>query len=40
MISQNGPTLTNAKGMGGIIAQDGFDYSLFENEILLKSEQV
>lgn len=32
-----GPTLTDAKGMGGIIAQDGFDYQLWDCLIRLPS---
>lgn len=27
---QNGTTLTDAKGMGGVIAQDGFDYQVWD----------
>lgn len=30
MTVQSGPTLTDAKGMGGIIAQDGFDYQVWD----------
>jgi hypothetical protein len=29
MTDQKGPKLTDAKGMGGIIAQDGFDYQVW-----------
>lgn len=28
--SQNAPALTDARGMGGVIAQDGFDYQLWD----------
>lgn len=27
---ENGPALTDARGMGGVIAQDGFDYQLWD----------
>lgn len=30
MTDPTGPTLTDAKGMGGIIAQDGFDYQVWD----------
>src|SRR6266446_2038536 len=30
-----GPTLTEAKGMGGVIAQEGFDYQLWEGLVRL-----
>jgi hypothetical protein len=30
MTASNGPTLTDSKGMGGINAQDGFDYQVWE----------
>lgn len=29
MTNQKGPTLTDAKGMGGIVARDGFDYQIW-----------
>src|SRR4051794_33034719 len=29
-MTAKGPTLTDAKGMGGIIAQDGFDYQVWD----------
>ncbi|MBX5141228.1 SAVED domain-containing protein [Rhizobium lentis] len=28
--SENAPALTDARGMGGVIAQDGFDYQLYD----------
>ncbi len=28
--SENAPALTDARGMGGVIAQDGFDYQLWD----------
>ena len=30
MTARDGPTLTDAKGLGGIIAQDGFDYQVWD----------
>jgi hypothetical protein len=30
MTATKGPTLTDAKGMGGVIAQDGFDYQVWD----------
>jgi SMODS-associated and fused to various effectors sensor domain len=32
-----GPTLTEAKGMGGVVAQEGFDYQLWEGLVRLPS---
>lgn len=29
-VSSNAPTLTDARGMGGVVAQDGFDYQLWD----------
>ena len=29
-VSSNTPTLTDARGMGGVVAQDGFDYQLWD----------
>lgn len=37
MKEKKGPTLTDAKGMGGIIAQDGFDYQMWDALVLLPS---
>lgn len=37
MTEQKGPTLTDAKGMGGIIALDGFDYQVWSALALLPS---
>ena len=30
MTEHTGPTLTDAKGMGGVVAQDGFDYQVWD----------
>jgi hypothetical protein len=35
MADTNGPTLTDAVGMGGVIAQDGFDYQVWEGLLRL-----
>lgn len=35
MANTNGPTLTDAVGMGGVIAQDGFDYQIWEGLLRL-----
>lgn len=33
--SENAPALTDARGMGGVIAQDGFDYQLYDGLVRL-----
>jgi CBASS immunity sensor of nucleotide second messenger signals len=33
--SENAPALTDARGMGGVIAQDGFDYQLWDGLVRL-----
>jgi hypothetical protein len=37
MVSNKPPTLTDARGLGGIIAQDGFDYQLWDGLLRLPS---